>query len=155
MSQTTIHACLFEPRNVQAIVIPYSPPQDRNYPGSYYTLTYDPGSDSLAGVYHHLGLAQNFDVAFTRLAPEGRQESGELSGLKAVDIELGSSSELRDDRGRSHERSLRGRSGSLSGLGFATRMQVTSRRLRRASSDAKPEGGRPPERRDRAPGLLL
>jgi hypothetical protein len=41
--------------------------QDRGYPGSYYTLTYDPRSDSLAGVYHHLGLNQNFDVAFTRL----------------------------------------------------------------------------------------
>lgn len=42
--------------------------QDRGYPGSYYTLTYDPGSDTLAGVYHHLGLNQEFDVAFTRVA---------------------------------------------------------------------------------------
>ena len=43
--------------------------QDRGYPGSYYTLTYDPGSDSLSGVYHHLGVNQNFDVAFSRISP--------------------------------------------------------------------------------------
>ena len=43
--------------------------QDRGYPGSYYTLTYDPGSDSLTGVYHHLGLRQEFDVAFSRVSP--------------------------------------------------------------------------------------
>jgi hypothetical protein len=42
--------------------------QDKNYPGSYYTLTYDPGTDTLTGVYHHLGLNQEFDVAFSRLA---------------------------------------------------------------------------------------
>src|SRR5262249_46171127 len=45
--------------------------QDRGYPGSYYTLTYDPGSDSLSGVYHHLGLNQDFDVAFSRLGTPG------------------------------------------------------------------------------------
>ena len=43
--------------------------QDRGYPGSYYTLTYDPGSDSLTGVYHHLGINQQFEVAFSRLSP--------------------------------------------------------------------------------------
>jgi hypothetical protein len=41
--------------------------RDRGYPGSYYTLTYDPGSDSLTGQYHHLGLNQVFEVAFSRL----------------------------------------------------------------------------------------
>jgi hypothetical protein len=40
---------------------------DRGYPGSYYTLTYAPGEDLLRGVYHHMGLQQNFDVAFFRL----------------------------------------------------------------------------------------
>ena len=39
---------------------------DRNYPGNFYTLTYDPGSDSLSGVYHHLGLNQELEVAFSR-----------------------------------------------------------------------------------------
>jgi len=41
---------------------------DRLYPGSFYELTYDPRSDGLSGVYHHLGLHQDFDVAFYRLA---------------------------------------------------------------------------------------
>ena len=39
---------------------------DRLYPGSYYTLTYDRGKDQLVGVYHHLGLNQQFDVVFVR-----------------------------------------------------------------------------------------
>ena len=42
---------------------------DQNYPGNYYTLAYDPGSDSLSGVYNHLGLKQSFDVAFSRIRP--------------------------------------------------------------------------------------
>jgi hypothetical protein len=45
--------------------------RDQGYPGSYYTLTYDPGGDALYGVYHHLGLNQTFDVSFYRFdAPE-------------------------------------------------------------------------------------
>jgi uncharacterized protein (DUF2147 family) len=40
--------------------------RDAGYPGSYYTLVYDPDSNHLAGVYHHLGLNQNFDVYFVR-----------------------------------------------------------------------------------------
>ena len=39
---------------------------DRNYPGNFYTLTYDPGSDSLSGIYHHLGLNQEIEVSFSR-----------------------------------------------------------------------------------------
>ncbi len=42
---------------------------DRGYPGSYYELKFDPASDTLYGVYHHLGLGQDFDVSFTRQAP--------------------------------------------------------------------------------------
>jgi hypothetical protein len=40
---------------------------DRNYPGNFYTLVYDPGSDALVGAYTHLGLKQTFEVAFSRL----------------------------------------------------------------------------------------
>jgi len=40
--------------------------KDNYYPGNYYTLTYDSERDTLAGVYHHLGLKQNFDVYFIR-----------------------------------------------------------------------------------------
>jgi hypothetical protein len=43
--------------------------QDRNYPGNYYVLTYDPGSDSLSGVYNHLGQNQQFEVVFSRISP--------------------------------------------------------------------------------------
>ncbi len=41
--------------------------QDRGYPGSFYALAYDAGSDSLSGEYHHLGVNQVFEVAFSRL----------------------------------------------------------------------------------------
>ena len=41
--------------------------RDRLYPGSFYTLTYNAGNDQLSGVYHHLGLGQQFDVAFIRM----------------------------------------------------------------------------------------
>jgi hypothetical protein len=44
--------------------------RDRGYPGSYYTLNYDPASDQFAGVYHHLGINENFDVRFERLGKE-------------------------------------------------------------------------------------
>ena len=40
--------------------------RDKYYPGSYYTLTYDPQSDRLVGVYHHLGIGQNMNVFFSR-----------------------------------------------------------------------------------------
>ncbi len=40
--------------------------QDRGYPGSMYTLTYDAEADRFEGVYHHRGLRQQFDVKFTR-----------------------------------------------------------------------------------------
>jgi hypothetical protein len=41
--------------------------RDTNYPGSTYTLTYDPGSDQLKGVYFQAALQQSFDVVFVRL----------------------------------------------------------------------------------------
>ena len=40
--------------------------RDVGYPGSYYTLTYDKDTDRLVGVYHHLGINQNFDIYFVR-----------------------------------------------------------------------------------------
>jgi hypothetical protein len=38
-----------------------------NYPGSTYTLTYDPGRDQLGGTYFQAALQQWFDVAFVRM----------------------------------------------------------------------------------------
>jgi hypothetical protein len=46
--------------------------QDRGYPGNYYELLYDPGSDALVGRYNHLGIQQAFDVAFSRIASDSR-----------------------------------------------------------------------------------
>jgi hypothetical protein len=41
--------------------------RDVNYPGSYYTLTYDSGKDVLRGIYYQAVLKQSFDVAFRRM----------------------------------------------------------------------------------------
>jgi hypothetical protein len=40
--------------------------RDTNYPGSTYTLTYEPESDQLKGVYFQAALQQSFDVVFAR-----------------------------------------------------------------------------------------
>jgi hypothetical protein len=40
--------------------------QDVGYPGSTYTLAYDPHRDALRGTYFHAGLEQTFDVIFVR-----------------------------------------------------------------------------------------
>jgi hypothetical protein len=40
---------------------------DAGYPGSTYTLTYDPKEDVLRGAYFQAAIKQNFDVYFTRL----------------------------------------------------------------------------------------
>ena len=37
------------------------------YPGSTYTLAYDPGTDQLEGVYYQAALQQRFDVRFVRM----------------------------------------------------------------------------------------
>lgn len=42
--------------------------RDRGYDGNYYTLAYDPATDCLAGVYHQLTMAQQFEVEFIRMA---------------------------------------------------------------------------------------
>jgi hypothetical protein len=43
--------------------------RDVNYPGSTYTLTYDPTSDRFKGDYFQAALKQTFDVVFTRVQP--------------------------------------------------------------------------------------
>jgi hypothetical protein len=41
--------------------------RDQGYPGSTYSLTYDPKGDRLSGVYFQATIGQNFDVEFSRL----------------------------------------------------------------------------------------
>jgi hypothetical protein len=40
--------------------------RDTGYPGSTYTLTYDPKTDRLGGVYYQAAVGQRFDVIFVR-----------------------------------------------------------------------------------------
>ena len=40
--------------------------RDVNYPGSTYTLAYDPKTDQLFGQYFQAAMQQTFDVVFTR-----------------------------------------------------------------------------------------
>jgi hypothetical protein len=40
--------------------------RDAGYPGSTYTLTYDPKTDRLGGVYYQAAIGQRFDVVFIR-----------------------------------------------------------------------------------------
>jgi hypothetical protein len=43
--------------------------RDVNYPGSTYTLAYDPAQDRLTGSYFQAALGQTFDVFFQRVTP--------------------------------------------------------------------------------------
>lgn len=41
--------------------------RDTGYPGSTYTLTYDPRNDRLQGIYFQAAMQQSFDVYFVRM----------------------------------------------------------------------------------------
>lgn len=41
--------------------------RDVNYPGSTYTLVYEPDSDELRGIYYQAVQQQRFEVAFVRM----------------------------------------------------------------------------------------
>jgi hypothetical protein len=41
--------------------------RDVHYPGSTYTLRYDPARDQLKGVYYQAALQQHFEVVFVRM----------------------------------------------------------------------------------------
>jgi hypothetical protein len=40
--------------------------RDTGYPGSTYTLTYDPKTDQLGGMYYQAAIGQRFNVIFVR-----------------------------------------------------------------------------------------
>lgn len=41
--------------------------RDVNYPGSTYSLSYDPSTDQLKGIYYQAVERQNFQVLFERM----------------------------------------------------------------------------------------
>jgi hypothetical protein len=41
--------------------------RDVNYPGSTYTLTYDPASDQLKGIYFQAALQEQYEIYFERM----------------------------------------------------------------------------------------
>ncbi len=43
--------------------------QDENYPGSTYTLTYDPAEDQLRGTYFQAVAGETYRIFFVRLKP--------------------------------------------------------------------------------------
>jgi hypothetical protein len=43
---------------------------DAHYPGNFYELAYQPDQDMWIGVYHHLGLGEDYEVYFVRFEDE-------------------------------------------------------------------------------------
>jgi len=43
---------------------------DRHYPGNFYELAYRPEEDIWIGVYHHLGVGEDYEVFFVRYREE-------------------------------------------------------------------------------------
>jgi hypothetical protein len=41
--------------------------RDQGYPGSTYTLAYQPDSDRLVGIYFQAAVQQHFEVVFQRI----------------------------------------------------------------------------------------
>jgi len=44
---------------------------DTNYPGNYYELVYQPDQDVWIGLYHHLGVGEDYEVYFVRYREDG------------------------------------------------------------------------------------
>jgi uncharacterized protein (DUF2147 family) len=72
-----LEASYFNPRSIHVgraeasqqggVVKVYVELRDVNYPGSTYTLTYDPKNDRLMGRYYQAVAGETFDVYFVRL----------------------------------------------------------------------------------------
>jgi hypothetical protein len=45
--------------------------RDTGYPGSTYTLVYDPQQDMLSGIYYQASIGQSFEVIFVRTKQPG------------------------------------------------------------------------------------
>jgi len=62
-----IHIAKAEASKAGAVTNIFVELRDANYPGSTYTLTYDPGGDRLQGIYYQAVEKQRFPVVFVRL----------------------------------------------------------------------------------------
>ena len=62
----SIHVAKAEATRVGGILRVFIELRDVNYPGSTYTLTYDPGSDQLKGIYFQALQKQSYEVVFVR-----------------------------------------------------------------------------------------
>ena len=56
-----------EARHEGATTIVFIELNDAGYPGSTYTLHYDPANDQLQGVYYQAAMQQSFEVVFVRM----------------------------------------------------------------------------------------
>jgi hypothetical protein len=63
----SIHVAKAEAAQQGALTKVFIELRDVNYPGSTYTLTYEPGSDQLQGVYFQALEQQKFEVVFVRM----------------------------------------------------------------------------------------
>ncbi len=62
-----IHVGKAEAKQDRDRLLAYVELQDVNYPGSSYTLQYEPDSDQLTGIYYQAVQQQRFEVVFNRL----------------------------------------------------------------------------------------
>ncbi len=62
----SIHVAKAEATRVGGILRVFIELRDVNYPGSTYTLTYDPASDQLKGIYFQALQKQSYEVVFVR-----------------------------------------------------------------------------------------
>ena len=62
-----IHVAKAEASQEGAAIKAFIELRDVNYPGSTYTLIYEPDSDQLRGIYYQAVQQQRFEVAFVRM----------------------------------------------------------------------------------------
>ena len=62
-----IHVAKAEASQQDSVTRVFIELRDVNYPGSTYTLTYEPSSDQLRGIYYQAVERQRFEVVFVRM----------------------------------------------------------------------------------------
>jgi hypothetical protein len=66
LNPRSIHVAKAEASREGSVTKVFIELRDVNYPGSTYTLVYEPGSDQLQGVYFQAMEQQRYEVAFVR-----------------------------------------------------------------------------------------